>query len=201
MDNQHRIDSYNKTFKEHGTGVKALQWIGYNSIASRYKALTETIVFNDKSIVDIGCGFGDIIPYIKTRADNFKYTGYDINANFIIEAKKRYPDSNYTFIEQDFMKNVDEATEADIHIISGVLNNKQLKEKEIKIFLEKVYQKSKYALAFNMLGGINRKFNKNTEHVKYSNGQDYIDLISSWSDKFIYRQDYHNKDFTIVVYK
>lgn len=46
---------------------------------------------NMESVLDIGCGTGDFIPYLKCK----NYIGLDIHENFIIGAREKYPDHKF----------------------------------------------------------------------------------------------------------
>jgi len=47
--------------------------------------------FEGKTILDVSCGFGDIIPLIAKKAKKINYTGVDIVPEFIQVAKEKYP--------------------------------------------------------------------------------------------------------------
>ena len=54
-------ESYQKTFKKYGAHPKALRWTLKKAAEIRYSELVADLDFEGKSILDIGCGFGDII--------------------------------------------------------------------------------------------------------------------------------------------
>ncbi|MEP7103539.1 MAG: class I SAM-dependent methyltransferase [Candidatus Dojkabacteria bacterium] len=199
-----RLQSYNESFKKYNGGIKSLQWKGYNSAAARYKALIQTINFEGKSLLDLGCGFGDIIPFIKSKAENFEYNGYDINSNFIEEARKRYPDGNYHFEVKDIINEVEEFSDFDIIIVSGVFNSNLYDNDEyLKNTIKTLFTKTKEVLAFNITGSINLKSieKKENSRVVYRDGYDMINFCRELSSRIIFRQDYNPKDFTIIVSK
>ncbi|MCX6762872.1 MAG: class I SAM-dependent methyltransferase [Candidatus Moranbacteria bacterium] len=90
-------NAYARAFKRHKGSIKSLMWKSYASASIRYKELIKDIDFNNKSILDVGCGFGDIIPFISSKSTSFEYTGIDLTEEFTREAEKRYPD--YKFVE------------------------------------------------------------------------------------------------------
>ena len=80
--------NYQKTFRKYGVGPRALRWHSKKAATQRYEQIVADIDFEGKSILDVGCGFGDIIPYISAKAKKFEYLGIDITPEFIREAKK-----------------------------------------------------------------------------------------------------------------
>ncbi len=44
-------------------------------------------------LLDVGCGFGDLINYLPV---NLEYLGVDLLPEFVSEAKRRFPDHNFT---------------------------------------------------------------------------------------------------------
>lgn len=84
------IEIYNETLEIYGYDQRALrEFKGRQPL--RYEVLSEIGDLNNCSILDVGCGFGDIYAFLIKKGLNIKYTGYDINPNFIIIAKKGTP--------------------------------------------------------------------------------------------------------------
>lgn len=188
---------YKDTYKNFEGGIKSLKWLNYDSAATRYIELTKDIDFSNKSILDVGCGFGDIIPYIRVRTDVFRYTGIDIMADFIRDGRKRFPE--HTFEELDYFKTPSKE-HYDIIMCSGALNSQQknaivYRKKCIKI----MFDHSNYATAFNMAG--NSKSIKDTNRIHYADSKEILDYCFTLTNKIILRQNYHDKDFTIILYK
>ncbi len=79
-------------------------WEGWNrAVESSLKTLKmdkETI-----KVLDLGCGNGRFYNFIKDKVENIKYTGVDINNDFIKESKKKYKDAK--FINKDIFENLD----------------------------------------------------------------------------------------------
>jgi ubiquinone/menaquinone biosynthesis C-methylase UbiE len=117
------IERYSKRFQEFGHSPKTLGWDkGKQDL--RYHVLFEEFDLEGKSILDIGCGFGDANKLIKQRAKNYKYLGIDIVEDLINEAEKTYKNSNnIEFILDDFLKTKLE-NNYDIVVSSGVFNFK-----------------------------------------------------------------------------
>ena len=83
------VKRYSDRYNKLGYDVKTLGW---GSKAQQYhrfeNALNSGLDLENKSILDIGCGFGYFFIYLKNKKINFShYTGADINSDLINEAK------------------------------------------------------------------------------------------------------------------
>ena len=96
---------------------------------------------NNHSILDVGCGFGDLFGYLKKNKTDFDYLGCDINEKIINVAKDQYPD--VTFVVHDFL-DLKLEKKYDWVIASGIFNFK-LNDNEIYIqkMLTKMFQSCK----------------------------------------------------------
>jgi SAM-dependent methyltransferase len=71
----------------------------------RFQVLTEIGLRNGCTVLDLGCGFGDFLGYIRDRGLEVDYTGYDINPRLIEIARRRYPGATFDVVdiqEQEF---------------------------------------------------------------------------------------------------
>lgn len=67
------LNKYKLAFQKYKGGIKSLKWISYSSAAQRYKQIIKDINFENKKILDVGCGFEDILPFIKAKTDKFEF--------------------------------------------------------------------------------------------------------------------------------
>ena len=76
------IERYNKRLKKFGVKPKTLGWDKERHFL-RYHILLSQWTFNNNSLLDFGCGFGDMYNYIQENKLNIIYNGYDINNDLI----------------------------------------------------------------------------------------------------------------------
>lgn len=192
------MQSYQKSFAKHGAKPQALQWLSSEAAQVRYQNLLADLKLDGKSILDIGCGFGDIIPHIQAKAKKFRYLGIDIVPEFIKVAQNRYP--NCQFQQGDYTKII---SPHDIILCSGVLNNKvtgnqyQYRQNAINIMFDHAQE----ALAFNMAGSHPQPQNRDKWKVYYVDSQKILKYCQNLASKVILRQDYRPRDFTIIMFK
>jgi len=191
------ITDYHKKFNEHGESPKALQWQNYKSSAERYRELVADLDIRGKSVLDAGCGMGDILPYIYANAPDFEYLGVDIIEDFIEIARKRY--LGHEFRVLDALKE-EFGQKFDIVLSCGILNSNidnWLEERQQRI--QKLYSLANEAFAFNMAGSFQPK--PGGKRVAEADTKEIINFCAGLTSKVILKTHYHPKDFTIVMFK
>lgn len=58
----------------------------------RFRKMSEVIALEGASILDVGCGLGAFYSFLRNRNITCDYTGYDITASMIREARERHPE-------------------------------------------------------------------------------------------------------------
>lgn len=145
IDKEKYIQRYTDRFNKFGYDARTLGWGGgIEKQYIRFSALTEIDKnkFNGSTVLDIGCGFGDLFDYLKMIGSNVTYTGIDIVPVLIETAKLRHSDGE--FILGDFM-DLDKE-KYDYIVGSGLFNakvetdggNEEYIENSLKLLFEKV---------------------------------------------------------------
>ncbi len=190
-------DSYRKSWDKHGASPKALQWNSYKSMAVRYKELVASLPVDGHTVLDAGCGMGDLLPFLYAKSDNFDYTGMDITPEFIDIAKKRY--DGHKFVTGNvFGAELDE--KFDIVICCGALNafsDNWLAERSEKI--DKLFELCNVALAFNMAGSFAPK--ESTKKITYADAGEILKFCLTLTPKVVIKSNYSSIDFTVTLYR
>ena len=189
-------EDYVKSLKEYGESPKALLWWDYRSMALRFRELVKDVPLDGKSVLDAGCGMGDLLPYLYAKSTSFNYLGVDVNPGFIEIAKKRYEGHSFK-VADPFRTKVGEF---DVVISSGVMNgNYEGWLKRRKAMIKALFEQTKVALAFNMAGGL--KPIPHDSLIAYADASEIFEYCKSLSERVAMRTDYLEKDFTITMFK
>lgn len=130
--------------------VMRLGWRGAESQERRFAVITDAADFNGRSVLDLGCGCGDLKRFLDRRFTRFSYTGVDLMSGFILQAQQQYdgvPDT--WFFERDFSSVPLPA--ADLVIASGALSYRSQISGFHLDLIRKMYESACEALIFNML--------------------------------------------------
>lgn len=200
MSHQPSQGGYKKSLELYGESPQALQWENYRAAAIRYKHLVKNINFDHKTVLDVGCGMGDLLPYIFAKGENFKYLGIDKVEEFIKIARKRY--AGFEFKVVDLFAGDLKEKKFDVVLCCGALNAKVddwLENRKHKI--KTLFGLARETVAFNMAGGIDPPLNKVGGRVAYANIEDIMKFCKSLTTKVALDTSYNSKDFTVVLYK
>ena len=125
-DTERMYDFFNGNYEKYGYSPKSLAWIkGKQNI--RFAALTNFLDLNNHfSLLDIGCGFGDINKFLHQRGiTDYTYYGIDLVEGMISTANEIYQDyDNISFSCGDFLNDLskDKCSKFDYIIASGIFN-------------------------------------------------------------------------------
>ena len=204
------IIRYSQRYKELGYDVKTLGWGSIEQQEYRFlQTIKSDINFTNKSILDIGCGFGDYFDFLqKNSIEINNYNGYDINKDLIDEAKTRYQSDISKFSIENIL-NTDKDSIADIGVMFGVLNF-NLKESGVDN-LE--YSKKAIENAFNLVDEVlivdflstklTSKYPKE-DFVYYHSPLDILEFAFTLSSNVVLKHNYApipQKEFMIYIYK
>lgn len=196
FDYSHLEEDYDKSLKAFGPGPRALLWWDYRSMAIRFRELVKDVPVEGKSIMDAGCGLGDLLPYLYAKSANFRYIGYDRKAEFIDNAKRHY--EGHEFKVGDPFNN--RLGLYDVVISSGVMNGnvKNWMEKRKKM-IATLFDQTGEVLAFNMAGG--RRSIPPDSLIAYADASEVFDFCKTLTKYVTLNTEYLDKDFTIVMRK
>ena len=130
--------------------AEALGWRGTQSQLVRYKVFAKVGDLNGASILDVGCGYGDLKAFLDQNFSGFDYIGIDQMPEFISEARLRHSHcSRTTFYQADF--SMAELPQVGYVFASGALGYRCKNEHFYTDMICKLYNSAKVTFAFNML--------------------------------------------------
>jgi SAM-dependent methyltransferase len=180
---------YEHSVIKYGVSPKGVHWISKETQEKRFEILLKFIKDDlySSSLIDAGCGFGDLIKYFSSKNLYPKsYIGIDKEDFFIQIASSIYP--NTKFLQLDILK--DKLPQTDYYICSGAMNI--LEENEMQLFIKKCINSSKKGFIFNFL-------KKNTfNSVKK---EDIISFCQKLNVAMKIEDNYLENDITIFLQK
>jgi SAM-dependent methyltransferase len=190
---------YREKYRKYGDSPKSLFWISKGAAHQRFRQFWAEIDFNQKSVLDIGCGFGEFGNFLSKRYKGVKYLGIDIVPEFIDEGRRKYP---YLKLEvADYLERPD-LGKFDIVIASGVLNsNVENNLGYRKRAISAMFAYTTDIFAFNMLGSYPQPENDPKSNVWYADSLEILEYCMSLTRRVIFRANYHPKDFTVIMYR
>lgn len=190
---------YSGRYKDYGYDPKTLGWFkGKQEL--RFSILTSQADLEGKSILDIGCGFGDLNYFFKERLQSYNYHGVDFVEEFILEAKQKHPEEWIRFTCCDYLMAAHQPV--DFIIGSGIFNFRLLNEDNydfIQRVVSKAFDECNLGVAFDFLS--DRVDFQKYDHTFHSNPANILDLGYSFTRNVILRNDYAPFEFTLFLFK
>lgn len=122
LDRKERIEAYYKP--KIGKGLpdfKVLGWESKEAQYMRFEMLTSNVDLQNKKILDVGCGLGNLLEYLMDKGINVDYTGVDILEDMIRSVKnKNLPGEFYCM--DIFKQHPFEMKSFDLIYTSGIFN-------------------------------------------------------------------------------
>jgi SAM-dependent methyltransferase len=80
---------YTSRLAQHGATPRGVDWNGQASQDMRHRQFLRLLDGSrDASILDLGCGYGDFLRFLRAQGYSGPFTGYDIAPNMIAEASR-----------------------------------------------------------------------------------------------------------------
>ena len=188
-------DYYQRLFDEYGISPKSVGWgtkKGRQSI--RFEILCQIGDISNSSILDIGCGFGDLFGYLSHRKIKMKYHGIDINNNLVNMGKKIYPTAHLEcrdFEIKKFNRKFD-------WVLSSGITSYGSTYSHLTSIMKEMFKICKQGYSMNF---ISDNVDYKSKDLFYSSPEKIISIVKSISNRFILRHDYMPYEFTLYVYK
>lgn len=172
----------------------ALGWRNPESQSVRFEQLIKIADLNNHSVLDAGCGHGDLCEYLRQVYPQSRYFGVEQIPELLDVAIKRYADWPETvFYQGDFL--LSDLPVADYVIVCGSLNYRSSDDQFIFKAISKLFAGCRYGLGFNLLSQIA----ENGLLVTY-NMDEIAAYCRTLSKHVVVKNDYSDEDFTILMY-
>ncbi|MDG6218719.1 MAG: class I SAM-dependent methyltransferase [Candidatus Thermoplasmatota archaeon] len=188
---------YRERYQTFGYSPKTLGWGKNGRQELRFSILTQVGDLNGKTVLDVGCGFGDLYGFLKTKGWFGSYIGIDFVDELIQEGKKRYPDAE--FIIGDF-ENIVIEQKIDYIISSGMFNFR-LETEDNWTYIDRMLRKM-LAIASNAVA-----VDFMTSWVDYQHPIAFhadpcllLQKISQLTRRFVIRGDYMPYEYSLYLY-
>ncbi|MDO8510055.1 MAG: class I SAM-dependent methyltransferase [bacterium] len=173
---------------------QTLHWGSKLNQVKRFEVLAAVGDLRGKSILDAGCGTGDLYQFLSDAKVPVNYTGIDIVPDFIRIARERFP--NVRFLLKDTFE---ENSGYDYVVASGTMSFKV--HDNDRFYFEMIrylYGLAKTAFAFNML---DRATHVDNETFAAYDPRQVADFCGTFCDHVQVVTDYLPDDFTVYLYK
>lgn len=166
----------------------------------RFDVLLSFFELSGASILDVGCGFGDLNKAIQFFTSDYIYHGVDFMPEYLQVARDRYESPTVTFQQADFLNGPIDRT-FDIGIACGPFNFRHGsldKYDLIRRGMEKMLSLCNVGIAIDMLSD---RVNFEREESNHFAPERVLEIALSLTKNVALRHDYQPFEFAIVLYK
>jgi predicted TIM-barrel fold metal-dependent hydrolase/SAM-dependent methyltransferase len=195
-DKREIIKLYEDRLKNYGANIKTMGWRDRPQQKLRFKMLAGVGELDGKSVLDVGCGFGDFYDYLRKNGIKVKYTGFDISPGIIETARRKHP--ALSFEVKDILKE-NTPKRYDYVVASGIFNKKISNNRShAKRMIAKMFDMSKRGIAFNMFTTC---VDYKEDILYYYPTEEMIEFTRNLNPFVGLKRNYPLYDFTFYVYK
>ena len=110
---------YASKLEAHGSTPQGVDWNGAASHETRHRQFLRLLDGAlDASVIDLGCGFGDFLRFLRTEGHRGRFIGYDIAPGMIEKARELHGEA----ADRQWRTGAEPAETADFAVASGIFN-------------------------------------------------------------------------------
>ncbi|HKW59012.1 MAG TPA: class I SAM-dependent methyltransferase [Candidatus Dormibacteraeota bacterium] len=193
---------YTDRVREHGTTARGVDWNSEESQILRFEQLARVLPDGERyTLVDYGCGYGALIPFLERRTRRFAYQGFDVAEEMVTRARHDHPGGQRRFTSREA-----DLEPADYALASGIFNVRLDTPAEdwtryVMHTLESLNRLGTRGFSFNMLTSYSDADRMRAD-LYYGDPCVYFDHCKrSFSRQVALLHDYGLWEFTILVRK
>jgi SAM-dependent methyltransferase len=190
------VSYYGALIDKYGHDPRACDYGRPQSQETKFRVLSEAMPLDNRSILDVGCGFADFERYLASRFTGVRYSGIDICEGMVAEALRLNPKLDVRVAN---LLNFSSKEQFDLVTANGILY--LLGENAWPIMqslILRMYALCHEAVAFNSLSAW--ATDKETGEL-YPDPLLVLEFCRTLTPWVVLRHDYHARDFTIYMYK
>jgi len=190
-------DSYIRRFRKYGVDPRSLKWQNKKAAEQRYAEIVALLDFSGKSILDVGCGVGDLRGFIDSKTKNFSYRGIELVEEFIRTAREKHPERSFN-VGNYFLNPLKE--KFDIVVANGCLNsnvadNYGFRKKAIRV----MFDHAKDKVIFNMAGGFAPRKTAKTSNVFFADATTIQSFCKLFTPSVVLINHPGRREFTVLM--
>lgn len=189
---------YEEHIRRFGYSYRALGFGRRASQEKRFEAALGMGSLHGKRLLDVGCGFGDLLAWLNARGIEPDYTGIDICKPMIERCRKRFANTGAKFMVGDALTFVP-ADPYDYIVASGIFGyNAGDTRKRVQPTLERLFDLTHIALSVNFLS---RRAPTRSPGRLYLHPADVLQFALKLTPAVRLDHSYLPNDFTLCLYR
>ena len=192
---------YASKLDAHDSTPQGVDWNGPDSHEQRHRQFLHLLNGSrDASVIDLGCGFGDFLRFLRVAGYRGRFIGYDVTPSMIEKARELHGESD----DRQWRIGSEPAEVADFAIASGIFNVKgevpsDLWTRYVHQTIDILAHAGRRGFAFNVLS-MSSDPDRRRPNLYYADPVDMLaHCLSRFGRSVALLQDYGLYEFTVVV--
>lgn len=192
---------YASKLEAHGSTPQGVDWNGIDSHERRHRQFLRLLDGSpDASIIDLGCGFGDFLRFLRVAGYSGRFIGYDIAPSMIEKARELHGEGD----DRQWRVGAEPVEVADFAVASGILNVKgdvanEIWTRHVHRTIDILAQAGRRGFAFNVLS-MSSDPDRRRPSLYYADPVDMLAYcLARFGRSIALLQDYGLYEFTVVV--
>ena len=149
-----------------------------------------------RSVLEVGCGFGDLGAYLRARYEGLSYRGIDLSPRMVEEGRRVHPGLE---LEVCDVLDVPDGERFDYVVAQGIFYLlREDPEARMRAIVERMFALAREAVA---LTAISTWASKRDPDEFYVAPETALELGRSLTRAVVLRHDYHPGDLALYLYK
>jgi SAM-dependent methyltransferase len=197
-DDETNIRFYTERVRAYGLDIRSVDWGSRESQARRFSVLAELEDLQGRSVLDVGCGTGDLLAWLRAAGLSVSYTGLDITAAMVDASRARFPDAAFA-IGDLHDPPPDLAAQYDVVVASGIFAYRRHDaEAYIASTVSRMFARCRIAAMFNALSAWAVEPDETDTLVEPGWA---LGMCRTMTPRLAFRHDYLPNDFTVALYR
>ena len=192
---------YASKLEAHGPTAQGVDWNGTDSHEQRHRQFLRLLDGRpNASIIDLGCGFGDFLRFLRAVDHRGRFTGYDIAPSMIARARELHGEGD----DHQWRVGAEPTEIAEFAVASGIFNVKgdvtnEIWTNYVKRIIDILARAGERGFAFNALS-LSSETDRRRPNLYYADPTGMLaHCLSRYGRSVALMQDYGLYEFTIVV--
>lgn len=197
------IRHYEGCLKQHGISPQGVDWRDREGQRLRFRVLCDILPLDGCSLLDVGCGLGDLYDYLHSIGWSGTYEGCDLSGAMIAEARRLHP--GLPFHTHNLLTGEGESLdqqEYDVIVACGTLLVKaeisvSAWQELVNAMITRMFGMSRRGVALNLLSPF---VDFRRPDLFYSDPQNTIRICRQLTRFFALRHDYPLYEYMVYLY-
>lgn len=191
---------YSSKLALHGATPQGVDWNGQQSHDLRHRQFLRLLDDADASVLDLGCGFGDFLRFLRMQGHGGPFIGYDVAPNMIAEALRLHGEAD----DRQWRVGAMPVERADFAVASGIFNVKgdvpvETWVRYVHDTIDVLAQAGRRGFAFNVLS-LSSDPERRVAHLYYADAAEMLSCcLRRYGRSVALLQDYGLYEFTVIV--